>query len=127
MVKSRNAALAGALIALAILFYAVTVVRMRESEDRRAFLRRRRPVRQAPSEAKEQKKQDRRADDLVGLDKRMVPAFGKEIDGETESEGDDDERGHAPVQRSGDRVIGGGRGRADGRCGHGVVHGLDLF
>lgn len=35
MVKSRNAALAGALIALAILFYAVTVVRMRESEDRR--------------------------------------------------------------------------------------------
>lgn len=35
MVKSRNAALAGALIALATLFYAVTVVRMRETEDRR--------------------------------------------------------------------------------------------
>ena len=35
MVKSRNAALAVSLIALAILFYAVTVVRMRETEDRR--------------------------------------------------------------------------------------------
>jgi cbb3-type cytochrome oxidase subunit 3 len=35
VVKSRNTALAIALIALAILFYAVTIVRMRESEDRR--------------------------------------------------------------------------------------------
>jgi hypothetical protein len=34
-VKSRNAALAAALIALAVLFYAVSVVRMREAEDRR--------------------------------------------------------------------------------------------
>ncbi len=33
--KSRNVALAVALIALAILFYAVSVVRMREVEDRR--------------------------------------------------------------------------------------------
>ncbi|MCV9940462.1 hypothetical protein OIU35_29280 [Boseaceae bacterium BT-24-1] len=35
MVKSRNIALGVALIALAVLFYAVTVVRMRETEDRR--------------------------------------------------------------------------------------------
>ncbi|WP_156412068.1 hypothetical protein [Bosea sp. Root483D1] len=35
MTKSRNIALAGALITLATLFYAVTVVRMRETEDRR--------------------------------------------------------------------------------------------
>jgi hypothetical protein len=33
--KSRNGALAAALIALAVLFYAVSVVRMRETEDRR--------------------------------------------------------------------------------------------
>jgi hypothetical protein len=35
MTRSRNVALAVSLTALAILFYAVTVVRMRESEDRR--------------------------------------------------------------------------------------------
>lgn len=35
MVKSRNAALAVSLVALAVLFYAVTIVRMRETEDRR--------------------------------------------------------------------------------------------
>lgn len=35
MTKSRNTALAAALILLAALFYAVTVVRMREAEDRR--------------------------------------------------------------------------------------------
>jgi hypothetical protein len=35
VVKSRNTALAIALIALVILFYAVTVVRMRETEGRR--------------------------------------------------------------------------------------------
>lgn len=35
MSPSRNAALAAALIVLAGLFYAVTVVRMREGEDRR--------------------------------------------------------------------------------------------
>jgi len=35
MAKSRNVALGVALIALAIMFYAVTVVRMRETEDRR--------------------------------------------------------------------------------------------
>lgn len=35
MMKSRNRALAAALILLAILFYAVSVVRMRETEDRR--------------------------------------------------------------------------------------------
>ncbi|MBX9907867.1 MAG: hypothetical protein K2Z25_04065 [Beijerinckiaceae bacterium] len=33
--KSRNGALAIALVALAVLFYAVSVVRMREVEDRR--------------------------------------------------------------------------------------------
>lgn len=33
--KSRNGALAIALVALAVLFYAVSVVRMREAEDRR--------------------------------------------------------------------------------------------
>lgn len=33
--KSLNGALAAALIVLAILFYAVSVVRMRETEDRR--------------------------------------------------------------------------------------------
>jgi len=33
--KSRNAALAAALVVLAVLFYAVSVVRMRETEDRR--------------------------------------------------------------------------------------------
>jgi hypothetical protein len=35
MRRSRNVALAAALIVLAGLFYAVTVVRMREAEDRR--------------------------------------------------------------------------------------------
>lgn len=35
MTRSRNLALAASLTALAILFYAVTVVRMRETEDRR--------------------------------------------------------------------------------------------
>ncbi|MCP4563364.1 MAG: hypothetical protein GY873_16425 [Bosea sp.] len=35
MTRSRNLALAASLAALAILFYAVTLVRMRESEDRR--------------------------------------------------------------------------------------------
>ena len=35
MTRSRNLALAAALIGLVVLFYAVTVVRMRESEDRR--------------------------------------------------------------------------------------------
>jgi hypothetical protein len=35
MAKSRNLALAAALIGLVVLFYAVTVVRMRETEDRR--------------------------------------------------------------------------------------------
>ncbi|CAN7613996.1 hypothetical protein LJR090_005318 [Bosea sp. LjRoot90] len=35
MVRSRNVALGVALIALAILFYAVTVVRMRQTEDQR--------------------------------------------------------------------------------------------
>lgn len=35
MTRSRNVALAAALIGLVVLFYAVTVVRMRESEDRR--------------------------------------------------------------------------------------------
>lgn len=34
MTKSRNTALAAALIVLAGLFYGVTVVRMREAEDR---------------------------------------------------------------------------------------------
>ncbi|CAD5290438.1 conserved hypothetical protein [Bosea sp. 62] len=33
--KSRNGALAIALVVLAVLFYAVSVVRMREVEDRR--------------------------------------------------------------------------------------------
>lgn len=35
MTISRNIALAASLIALAVLFYAVTLVRMRETEDRR--------------------------------------------------------------------------------------------
>lgn len=35
MTRSRNVALAASLTALAVLFYAVTVVRMRESEERR--------------------------------------------------------------------------------------------
>jgi hypothetical protein len=35
MTRSRNLALAASLTAMAILFYAVTVVRMRETEDRR--------------------------------------------------------------------------------------------
>ncbi|MGX1790779.1 hypothetical protein ACWIGM_28800 [Bosea sp. NPDC055332] len=35
MVKSRNVALAAALTGLVVLFYAVTLVRMRETEDRR--------------------------------------------------------------------------------------------
>lgn len=35
VMKSRNASLAAALVALAVLFYAVSVVRMSEAEDRR--------------------------------------------------------------------------------------------
>lgn len=35
MQRSRNKALAAALIALAIVFYAVSVVRMQQTEDRR--------------------------------------------------------------------------------------------
>lgn len=35
MLKSRNRALAAALIVLAIMFYAVSVVRMRDGEERR--------------------------------------------------------------------------------------------